>query len=163
MTETTETTIHSLAAEAASWFERRTRDDGETFVCLKDDRPEWVLDLTMSAHGDFLPEDWRYATIEAALDFIHDTEADEDDSPHEFADGHVDVYTGSRLAWLSSHLTRPAYVDEAREEGLIGPDTDIVEAIGVGQYMESLEVYRLVWEALSERLEAVEDETTDED
>jgi hypothetical protein len=160
--ETTETTIHTLAGEAYQAFETATRDDDSSYVRRRDDAPEWVGELVQSAHGEFFPDDWRYEAIRDACGYIADNEPDEDDGPHEFADSHVDVYTGARLAWLASHLSRPGYVDEARDEGLIGPDAGITDAIGVGQYCELLEVYRLVWEALSDRLDELEDDSPDE-
>lgn len=61
-------TVQQLAAEAYGCFETAERQDGETFWRLKDGSPEWVTDLVLNAHGDFLPDDWRYACIGAALE-----------------------------------------------------------------------------------------------
>lgn len=155
MQATTPTTIEELAAEAAGYFETAERADGSSFVRTKDNRPDWLTELIYEAHGDLLPDDWRYACISAALDFIEEG-CDPDDGPSEFADGHVDVYTHARLAWLSSNLTRPGYVDEARSEGLTSSETDIVEAIGVGQYLEAQEVFASVYQSLTNRLEELE-------
>ena len=138
--------IEALATEAAGYFERATRDDESTYTRTVDGAPEWVTDLVYSAHGDFLPEDWRYACIEAVLDHLADGGDPED--PHPFADEHVDIYNAARLQWLASNLTRPGYVDEARAEGLIGPDADIMDQIGIGQYQEAVEVFGLVTAAL---------------
>lgn len=154
--------IAELAGEAARYFETRTRDDGSgSFVTLKDRRPDWVQTLAMEAHGDMMPEDWRYATIGSALAFIAEVDGGEDaieDGMHEWADAEVDVYTGARLKWLASHLSRPGYVDGAAEEfGHDGP-VDIVALIGMGQYAEACEVYALVVSALRERAEEVSDD-----
>jgi hypothetical protein len=148
-------TLADLAGEAYDCFTTTTRSgsDDESIVVLKDERPEWVYELVRSAHGDdFLPDDWRYESIHSALAFIHDNDAGEDAS-HEFADSNVDVYTAARYQWLASHLAREGYVREARDEGLIGPDADISDQIGVGQYMESQEVFGLVLDALTDALE----------
>ena len=157
--------MQEFARIASAAFERRERADGETFVALTDDAPEWVQPIVMDAHGEFLPEDWRYACIEAAFDAIADCGEDEEqgDVGQQFADGYVDVYTGARLQWLASNLNRQGYVDSAREE--FGPRESIVEDVGMGQYVEALEVFNLVWEGLAEVVEDlvdVEEEYEDE-
>lgn len=144
---TTSTTLESLAAEAASYFERRTRGDDE-IVTLKDNRPEWAQDLTREAHGDFLPDDWRYACIKSALDWLANGG---DPEAHEWADAEVDIYTGARFAWLSSNLQRQGYCDEAIAE--FGEVEDTASLIGMGQYFEAQEVMRLVVEFLEARAE----------
>lgn len=163
MSETKTQTISGLAGEAYGYFETRKRGDepdAERFVSLKDERPDWLQELVFEAHGhgDYLPDDWRYQTIRDAIGHIHDSGAesadDLEDSAHEFADQNVDVYTGSRYAWLASNLRRSGYVDEARDEGLIGPDADVAEQIGVGQYEESREVFASVLQSLAERLDS---------
>lgn len=154
--------LHELASEAYAWFETRTREDGETFDTLKDGAPEWLRDLVYDAHGDFLPEDWRYTCIRAAVEWIAD-ENDPDESG-EFVDSQVDVYTGARFAWLASNLTRQGYVDDAADE--FGPDTVYADgvsgAIGWGQYMEAQEVYSSVVSALEAELEAREEGNGDD-
>ncbi len=156
----TETTVHTLATEAASWFETATRTggDGETFTRCKDRAPDWVTDLVHDAHGDFLPDDWRYQTISAALDAIEDAgeDADLDDLASEFADGHVDVYTAARFTWLSSSLNRQGYVDEACEEFGFQFDSGhgIADAVGLGQYREAEEVFQAVVVFLAARADA---------
>src|SRR6266516_1712460 len=118
------TTLESLAREAAGWFETAERPDGESFTRTKDGTPEWVTDLVREAHGDdFLPDDWRYATISDALNFLAD-DGDPDDAG-EFADQAVDVYTGARFAWLASNLNRAGYVDEAVAEFGYDPESGI--------------------------------------
>jgi hypothetical protein len=155
--------MQELAREASAAFERRTRTDGEEFVALKDTAPEWLQPIVMDAHGEFLPEDWRYACIEAAFDAIADCgeDAEQGDVGHEFADGYVDVYTGERLRWLASNLNRQGYVDQAREE--FGPREGIAEDVGMGQFVEALEVFNLVWEGLAEVVEDLEDEEEEAD
>lgn len=151
-------TIDQLAGEAYAAFEARQRDDDTSYVTLRDDAPGWLHDLVRAAHGDMLPDDWRYASIRAALGAINDAGegADLDDLAHEWADGHVDVYTGARLAWLASDLNRAGYCDDAVDEGLVSPDAGIVDRIGAGQYAESLEVYAAVLEGLTAQLEELE-------
>ncbi len=147
-------TFATLAAEAAAFFETRQRDDGAAFITTRGDSPVWLDDLVRDAHGDFLPDDWRYSAIRDALDFIAEREPDDDDDAQdlagEFADETVDTYTGARLAWLASNLRRIAYVDDAREK--YGADGGIAEQIGMGQYAEAYDVYSSVVSSLATRL-----------
>jgi hypothetical protein len=157
-------TLAQLADEASGFFERRSRstgDEAETFVALRDNAPEWLSELVRSAHGDMLPDDWRYRIIERAVDRISDYNLETSDDAHdaagEFADGAVDIYTADRLAWLASNLERVGYCDRAAGE--FGDSAgDIVATIGLGQYAEASEVYGLVVEALEERRSALETE-----
>jgi hypothetical protein len=157
-------TIHSLAGEAYDCFERRERDNGDSFVSLKDNAPEWLSDLVRDAHGDFLPDDWRYASIRSALGAIHDAgeDADVDDLSFEFADSNVDTHNAARCEWLASHLARGFYCDDAVNEGLVADDSGIFTRIGIGQYIESREVFESVRRSLSDRLDEMIDEDEDD-
>jgi hypothetical protein len=136
-------TIQDKAREAYEWFEIATRDDERSYVRTKDGRPEWVQDLVFAAHGEFMPEDWRYQKIMEALGFIADSD-DPEDTSYEFAGGAVDVYTSARLAWLASNLNRASYCDEAIENGMVDGEAGVVEIIGAGQYEEAGEIFSLV-------------------
>jgi len=136
-------TIQDKAREAYEWFETATRDDGSSYVRTKDGRPEWVQDLVFTAHGEFMPDDWRYRKIMEALEFIADND-DPEDTSYEFADGAVDVYTSARLAWLASNLNRASYCDEAIENGMVDAKAGVIEIIGAGQYEEAGEIFGLV-------------------
>lgn len=158
MTETTELTIESLAAEAYSHFTTTKRGE-ETIVVTKDDAPEWVRALVHFAHGgqfQFLPDDWRYCAISDALEYLAD--GGDPDDPDVFAEANVDVYTHDLNAWYSSNLNRASYCDQAQEDGMVSEDTDMTRRIAVGQYMELCEVYGLVVQALKEELENREEE-----
>ncbi len=130
--------VLSLARTAASSFEVATREDGTEYTRRKEDAPTWLQELVFEAHGDMLPDDWRYACIAAACEAI----ADGTDDAHDFADPYVDVYTADLYEWLSSNLTRQGYCDDADRE--YGADTGIVERIQVGQYEEAREVFEAV-------------------
>lgn len=153
---TTTTTISELAGRAYDAFTTATRRD-ETIVVLRDDAPDWVRALAADAHGAFFPDDWRYQSIRSALGFIHDQgveTADElDDAGHEWADGNVDIYNGARTAWLASNLMRAEYCDEAVEE-FGQPEHGILGLIGLGQYVESGEIWASVLKSLADELEA---------
>lgn len=153
-------TINDLAGEAYDAFTRVKRDDDEPILTLKDDAPEWVRSLVYAAHGEFLPDDWRYESIRSALGAIHDyCPADGlDDFAHEWADGNIDTYNGGRVAWLASNAQRALYCDDATAE-LGTPGSSILEMIAMGQYAESMEIYASVVQSLRNH---IEDEIADE-
>jgi len=146
--------VQQLAAEALSHFEGAERPNGEHFRRTKADAPEWVKDLAREAHGDFLPDDWRYSAIEDALEVIAER-GEDDDARHEYADAQVDVYNAGRSDWLESSIYRGAYCDEAAEEFGYDKDQGVYGLIGLGQYAEAEEVYGLV---LAQLVALVEDE-----
>lgn len=152
------TTLADLAGEAYEQFETAKRADGETFTRLKSGAEPWLTDLVYNAHDQMLPEDWRYESIQSALGAIHDAGSEDVDDlgdvAHEWADSNVDVYNGARVEWLGSSIYRAAYVDQARKDGLIGPDTDLYDQLGIGQYVESLEIFESVRQSLADQLEA---------
>lgn len=144
-------------------FTTRKRDDGDQFTTLRDDAPDWMSDVVREAHGDMMPDDWRYKMISECADALTGYDpSDWQDSDFEICDGLVDVMNGELLDWLSSHGARPVYIDEAREEGLIADDTDEMNRIQIGQFME----YREVLNALIAEFgddEPDDDEDGDED
>lgn len=159
-----EMTLEELAGEAAAWFETGKREGRDEhvdayFVRLKEGAPEWLRDLVHDAHGDLLPDDWRYSCIRSALDSI----ADGNDDAGEFADSEADVYNAPLTAWLSSNLSRGGYVDEAIEEFGYPGDRGIFGAIAMGQYMEATEVFGSVYASLESRLESLEEEEEEGD
>jgi hypothetical protein len=162
-------TLSELAGYAYGWFETAERTGGETFVRLRDGAPEWISDLVTRAHGDMLPDDHKYQMIKTTLGGIHDSGADDRDSL-EHDGGHdyinescVSPYTGSRLAWLSSNLSRVGYIEEFYEEFGGEGSRDPGELAGQGWYMEACEVYSYVVASLAERLEEIANAMPDQD
>lgn len=148
-------TLQQLAKDATTCFTTKQRPDGNTFVAIRDASPDWVGELVKDAHGPMLPDDWRYASIASALEWLADAD-DPDDAGHEWADANVDVYTGGRIAWFASDRSRPGYCDEAIcEMGDYAP-TSIIEHIGLGQHQESCEVFASVLHSLRARAEEVQ-------
>jgi hypothetical protein len=151
-------TLQELAVEASGWFTRHKRNetdsDNDAIYVLKDGHPDWVKELAHKAHGDMLPDDWRFEFIVGALDALAEN-PDPDDITMD-----SDVYTHDLLAWLSSRIDRTSYVDEAVGEylGDKWPDGGITTAIGWGQIQEKTEVLGLVRSYLEDRLEEVQSE-----
>jgi len=141
----TETSMFDVVAgEFSEAFERRTRDNGESFYRLRDDAAEWlqgnagstVMHELHAALDDRLPDDWVYEIAAHLADNI--SECDGADAAQErisdWADSLVDVYNADRLKWLSSNLNTVYFVDDAVAE--FGDHTDgILGAIGYGQYV----------------------------
>lgn len=144
-------TIQDLAREMLSQIEKRTRDNGETFVALKDDRAEWMRDIAHAACADMLPDDHRYSFIVEALNAI--AEGDEHGDEIE-----ADIYTHDLTAWLHSRADRAGYCDLACEDGFVSADAPTLDRLQAGQLCEKREVHDLVLHSLEIRLEEAESE-----
>lgn len=88
-------------SDFAKHFETKTRDNGERFTSLKDDRPEWLQDAVYAAHQGTMPNDWIYAECLAAIESFDADELSDEDNVHEFADARVDVYTKALYQWAT--------------------------------------------------------------
>jgi hypothetical protein len=139
-------TVSDLARVLLRYFVP-IRDGAAIGLC--DDAPQWAVDVVREAHGDMMPDDWRYHVIRAACEYL----TDDRDDDGEFADGQVDVYTSDRTAWLASSLDRVAYVvDAAADYG--APKGGIVDAIAQGQSAEASEILSLTRSALGDVVDA---------
>jgi hypothetical protein len=155
--------IIGLAQDGAKAFVRKTRPQSEeSFTTITDDAPEWLAALVHDAHGDFLPDDYRYAMICSAVQAIADAgdDADLDDVGTEWADQEPDMWNASRAAWLASSNRRAAYIEDAVSEFGVPEPFDIHNVIGMGWYMEAREVFGLVLNGLRE---LANDTDTDDD
>jgi hypothetical protein len=150
-------TVNELAREALEWFETDTRDNGEKFVKTKDGRPDWLKTLIFTAHGDMMPDDYRYKFIEDALQYISDQDEDED---MDFPEIKADSYTSELTKWLHSRNDRVCYLTEALEEYEI---KDGFRALQAAQLCEREEVYFSVLNSLRELCKDQEDEEEQED
>lgn len=100
----------------AEYFERKTRENGDAFYTLTDDRPDWLHEAVRDAHEGEMPDDWRYETCCNIAHALDDEYLVTEDDVFEWADGQVDVYTSDLLRWLSDNLNRASEVDEAYDE-----------------------------------------------
>jgi hypothetical protein len=159
------TNLTQTARALADAFERKTRDNGESFYCLKDGAPDWMQDALHAAHdgGDMMPNDWSYSLahdmahhIAEALEY--DAAQDAFDIIAEGADSLVPAYNGPRIYWLASHLSRLAFVEEALSDagGALPKDGGLMAAIGWGMNYELLMIGRALFDAIEG--EADEDE-----
>lgn len=103
-----------------SFFEIKTKDNGEKFVILKDNAPKKLKESIRAAHGDRFPDDFVFTTyldlLERIQDFpIEDLESLENNR-HEIVDGYVNVYTYNLTKWLHDDINNVYYLTQAIEE-----------------------------------------------
>lgn len=159
-TTNTQQTIYSLAAEMASWFESRTRDNGDKFLTLKDGYPEWMKQVCFEAHdsptvGTIMPDDYRYKMIKEVIDMLSEC-ADEIDQKESVFDKFYDRfyapdYTYDLLQWLASYNARADFCDAYADE--MGERSDLIGQIRDGYTYELREVFELVVSALNNVME----------
>jgi hypothetical protein len=141
MRKSQQSDIKELAEIMLTFLTTGKRDNGETFVKQKDDAPDWVNDVCREAHGDLLPDDYRYAFIQDALEAIVNSD-DLDDIEID-----ADTYTSDLIDWLGSRNSRYSYVDDAIEN--FGKSDTIIDDIRSGQLVEKREVLDAIINELS--------------
>lgn len=156
-TTNTETTIYSLAAEMASWFESRTRANGDKFLTLRDGHPEWMKQVCFEAHdsptvGTIMPDDYRYEMINECLDIIAECTNEDELEDAKWDRLSAPDYTVDLLQWVSSHIRRADFCDAYADE--MGERSDLIGQIRDGYTYELREVFELVVSALNTVLEA---------
>jgi hypothetical protein len=144
------TTLQSLACQMSQAFESATRPGGEAFRKLKEDAPPWMIAVCRRAHDDakLLPDDWRYAFIEEAVDALAAYE-DIDDARGSLE---PDLYTSDLTGWLHSLNCRVYYLDEALTD--YGSFRDGFQLLAAAQMIEKEEVFQQVVAALTQLQES---------
>lgn len=128
-----------LAKHYLKFFETKTRDNGERYLTLDNNRPEALYEVVHYAHGDFFPDDHRYQYCYESLEVLADQGNYEHIEP--------DVYNTKLSAWLSSHLARADYVNQELEHN---GSKDIWEILAGAQLLERCEVFGLVEEKMAQ-------------
>lgn len=137
-------TVQTLAYDLSQALVDATRDSGARYVKLQDGSPEWMTDAIHAAHGDMMPDDWRYRAIRDVAGFIAEIDDGEyvrEDHVHECCDQLVDVYNADLTAWLASSLNRLGYCDQAVDDGLVEMDAGMSKRLQIGQYVEYQEIF----------------------
>lgn len=140
--------IQILARESRQFLVRKDTPRG-SIVTMADNAPKWFAQLVQDAHGQMLPDDWKYQCIQCALDDFAECEDPED----VIANLEEDIETHSLLKWLGSSNLRVGYCDDAADEWGIEPESDILRRIGLGQRFEKIEVYNSVLWSLQTQVE----------
>ena len=159
---TTRTDYLRLVAEMGlQAFRQDTRPDGSTYWHTNDVRPAWLDDIVYHAHGEILPDDFIYQSLQAAFVWLvealdHASYEGDVPDPMDFADAHTDAYNADLAAWLASHVLRGSFVDEAREEYGNDLDASIWTLIARGQHMELQRIAAVVIEGVEQRADEEE-------
>lgn len=110
-----------------------------------DDIFDWVVTMIRDVHNTMLPDNYKYQFIVDSLELIAESKDIEDIRLES------DVHTSELLKWLSSHLMRLSYCDDAKETyGLEGHA--LVNVISAGQEYEKNEVLQIVLDHLKKQL-----------
>jgi hypothetical protein len=112
--------LQALIKTYADQFESKTRENGETFVCLKHVVYGELSDAVREAHGYLLPHDWVFSTFSQLLSRMSDYEVesleDLEEYRSEIVESCVDSYTHELTKWLASSNYFPEYLTEVLEE-----------------------------------------------
>lgn len=138
-----------LAAECQSYLEEGTRPDGSKYIRQTRQAPKWFQDLCRKAHGDLLPDDWRYKFIAESLTQLKEYGGDREEACSWIE---ADTYNSDLLDWLRSNVNRASFVDEARGE--YGPGDGVIDEIARGQQLEKIAVFHLVADFLEAKVES---------
>lgn len=136
--------IQEKAKIMSRFLERKERKTGESFVYIKDQSPEWVIDICRECHQDMMPDDYKFEMIHEALKALKECKNDQD-VDHVYLES--DIYTHQLLKWVSSHLTRIDYVDEYMGECDLA-QSDFLSLLSGGQLKEKNEVLSILIEEL---------------
>jgi len=135
-----------------NYFQQRTRDNGETFYCLADHAPEWVLDAVREAHDGESPDDWRYETC-ADIFEMYSEYGDEEWIAEDVAEGLADTYTADLLTWYANNVGRCAYVDDF-SDGVSLSNAGLSSVLRMGQQMAISNMAETIRMSIVENLEA---------
>ena len=142
-------TVQELAKLARCAFSLETRPDGSEYWTANRCAPDWIGELVRTAHGDMLPEDYRYKFIVHALDELEEAE-DLDEAGHQWD---FEPYLSRLADWLGSHNHRFSYCDDWAEE--MGQPEDTYHRLAGGHLQERLEVLHSVRASLEEQLQVM--------
>ena len=123
------------ASEVAEAFTSRSREDGSSYVCLKEEAPlrEEITEAVFAAHDGEMPEDWRWNICRAAAEAAA---ADPSSELQEIADAVAEdlstVYQSELLSWFAEKPSRLSYVEEAAES--LGRQESAIAELHLGQW-----------------------------
>lgn len=144
--------IQLNATELRKYFEPAKRDNG-TKYWKTTVTTDWLTEFCRHAHGDMLPDDYKYEFIVDALDALIEYD-DPEQARQAMTDMTEDSYHGL-ATWLGSSGERYGYCDEAVKE--FGGAKDIAAMIQLGMSLERSEVF----DAVASQVEDFDDTTED--
>jgi hypothetical protein len=137
-------TLNLFVQTLATSFQLKTRDNGETYYCAKDNAPYYISDLCHEAHNDMMPDDYRYEYLVEALEHIDSTLdplADNLDDIEAHDACEPDCMSHDLLRWVSSNLSRMGYCDDVLYEYQLDQLSDVLIQ---AQQAERVEVMQAV-------------------
>lgn len=120
----------------ATFWERRIRNNGETFFCLTYAAPKWLGDAVREAHGGELPDDWIHEQCFAVCNAISEGSLASTDDVQGWADCNVDPYVADLLKWVGGGRIRLGLCDEACREGRVSEGASMEDRLRIGQYVQ---------------------------
>ncbi len=135
-------TPQQAAREFLEFFEVRTTENGETWRPVEGAPPE-LKRLVRNAHGDYMPDDYRYNFIMEALRLV--AECEDVETIKMIPDNEPSRLTG----WLHSKINRLRYMTIAMIEY---DPKDSLHLLKTAQYIERQEVLEAVIDALRSAL-----------
>lgn len=145
-------------SDFAKHFETKTRDNGDRFTSLKDDRPEWLQDAVYAAHQGTMPNDWIYAECLATAEAFDAGELSDEDNVHEFADARVDVYTKALYQWATDMCLTDTWANAESEASDLGEVPDTEKRIATIQFCAIRAIAETMRAACAEASEETETE-----
>ena len=110
-------TVQSLAKELAASLVTGKRDNGDSYVHLADDRPQWMQDVIRKAHGDAMPDDTIYAIVGTVAETLAGMDEGTRANAQDAISGiEADVYTHNLTEWLHARADHVYYLTEALEQ-----------------------------------------------
>ena len=108
--------LHKKLEQFSASFERKTRDNGEAFIILGDNKKEWMANAVYAAHDvlNAMPSDSIYEMVEKIVDCLSDSEANDRDEMIEALQS-IEPYIMTRdlLNWLGSNPYNVEYLETA--------------------------------------------------
>lgn len=138
-------TIPELAKQLSDALVTDKRNNGEEFVHLADNSPQWMTDVIRAVHGDKLPDDTTYSFIERSANALAESDVTFADHACEvITEIEPDSYTHDLTAWLHARADHTYWLTEVLEETDI---KDGFQLLALAQQKHIQEVgYRLVQE-----------------
>jgi len=130
----------TTAATFRSAFQELEREDGSQYWTFTDEAEasKELTEFVRKLHDDEWPNDWRFETISQIIDRIieHSKGSNDywEDQSMEIAEALTTIYTGELLQWYADNTSRLAYVDQAREDGLIVESQNTTAQLTTGQH-----------------------------
>jgi hypothetical protein len=148
---------YKLFEELSNSLETKKRDDNNTFVCNKENTPDYIHTIIQNVHGDSLPDDTIYEIIDQCASTIVEN-CNEDSDESEFSDViyeiESDVYISDLTKWLNKRPDNVYYLTQALEESDI---KDGFELLMAAQRLQICEIGNLLVNEVLSMAEELED------